>query len=75
MKNVINFVANPFIEIYEDIWEQPTLSLKIWQALVLVWVSSLFLLFVVGWTTLVFSIITGKADFSNATFGVFDTLG
>ena len=73
--NVINFFASPFIEIYEEIFEQPTLLWKIWQAFLLVWVSSLFLLFIVGWLTLVLGIITGEADFSNATFGVFDTLG
>jgi len=73
--NVINFFANPFIEIYEDIFKQPTLALKIWQAFLLVWVSSLFLLFIVGWSTLVIGIITGQADLDNATFGVFDTLG
>lgn len=73
--NVINFFASPFIEIYEEIFEQPTLLWKIWQAFLLVWVSSLFLLFIVGWLTLVIGIITGEADFSNATFGVFDTLG
>ena len=73
--NVINFFASPFIAIYEEIFEQPTLLWKIWQAFLLVWVSSLFLLFIVGWLTLVIGIITGEADFSNATFGVFDTLG
>lgn len=73
--NVINFFASPFIEIYEEIFEQPTLLWKIWQAFLLVWVSSLFLLFIVGWLTLVIGLITGEADFSNATFGVFDTLG
>ena len=73
--NVINFFASPFIEIYEEIFEQPTLLLKLWQSFLLVWVSSLFLLFIVGWTTLVVVLITCEADFSNATFGVFDTLG
>ena len=73
--NVINFIANPFIEIYEEIFEQPTLALKIWQSFLLVWVTSLFLLFIVGWTTLVVGLITGQADLDNATFGVFDTLG
>ena len=73
--NVINFFASPFIEIYEEIFEQPTLLLKLWQSFLLVWASSLFLLFIVGWTTLVVGLITGEADFSNATFGVFDTLG
>ncbi len=73
--NAINFFTHPFIEIYEDIFKQPTLLLKIWQAFLLVWVTSLFLLFIVGWTTLVYGLISGEADYSNATFGVFDTLG
>jgi hypothetical protein len=73
--NVINFIANPFIEIYEEIFEQPTLLWKIWQTILFVWVTGLFLLFIVGWTTMVYAIISGEADLSNATFGVFDTLG
>ena len=73
--NVINFFASPFIEIYEEIFEQPTLLWKIWQTLLLVWVSSLFLLFIVGWSSLVFELITNPSSFDNATFGVFDTLG
>ena len=73
--NVINFIANPFIEIYEEIFEQPTFLWKIWQTILFVWVTGLFLLFLVGWSTLVVGLITGEADFSNATFGVFDTLG
>ena len=73
--NVINFFASPFIEIYEEIFEQPTLLWKIWQAFLLVWVSSLFLLFIVGWSSLVIELITNPSSFDNATFGVFDTLG
>ena len=73
--NLITLIANPFIEIYEEIFEQPTLLWKIWQAFLLVWVASLFILFIVGWSTLVIALITGQADISNATFGVFDTLG
>ena len=73
--NVINYFANPFIEIYEEIWEQPTFLWKIWHAFLLAWVASLFLLFVVRWTTLVVALITGQVDLDNATFGVFDTLG
>ena len=73
--NVINFIANPFIEIYEEIFEQPTILMKIWQTILFVWVTGLFLLFLVGWTTLVYGLISGEADFNNATFGVFDTLG
>ena len=73
--NVINFIANPFIEIYEEIFEQPTFLWKIWQTFLFVWVTGLFLLFIVGWTSMVYAIISGEADLSNATFGVFDTLG
>ncbi len=73
--NVINFFASPFILMYEEIFEQPTLLWKIWQTLLLVWVSSLFLLFIVGWSSLVFELITNPSSFDNATFGVFDTLG
>lgn len=73
--NVINFIANPFIEIYEEIFKQPTLLLKIWQSFLLVWVASLFALFIVGWSALVIGLLTGQADLDNATFGVFDTLG
>jgi hypothetical protein len=73
--NAINFFATPFIEIYEEIWEQPTLALKIWQGFLLAWVASLFTLFVIGWTYLVFNFITNPSSFENATFGVFDTLG
>jgi hypothetical protein len=75
MINVINFFASPFISIYEEIFEQPTLLWKIWHSFLLLWVSSLFLLFVVGWTFLVFNLITNPSSFENATFGVFDTLG
>ena len=73
--NVINFIANPFIEIYEEIFEQPTLLWKIWQTILFVWVTGLFLLFIVGFTTLVYALLSGEADLNNATFGVFDTLG
>lgn len=75
MSNVIKLFANPFILIYEEIFEQPTLLWKIWQTILFVWVTGLFLLFIVGWTTLVYALLSGEADLSNATFGVFDTLG
>lgn len=73
--NAITFFTHPFIEIYEEIFKQPTFLLKVWHTILFVWITSLFLLFIVGWTTLVVGMITGEADFSNATFGVFDTLG
>lgn len=75
MSNVIKLFANPFILIYEEIFEQPTLLWKIWQTFLFVWVTGLFLLFVVGFITLVYGLLSGEADLNNATFGVFDTLG
>ena len=32
----------------------------------------LMILFWVGWTTLVYGILSGEVDFENATFGIFD---
>lgn len=39
------------------------------------WITLLGGLFLVSWTSLVFGIVTGQVDLSNATFGIFDTLG
>ena len=39
------------------------------------WVTGLFALAVTGLISLVYGIVTGQADISNATFGIFDTLG
>lgn len=75
MIQAIKHFANPFIEIYEDIFEQPTLGRKILQSIIFFWVTGLFLLFVVGWTTLVVGLIMDPSQIDNATFGVFDTLG
>lgn len=43
--------------------------------IVKIWLAGLIALFVVGWTTLVFELITNPGSYENATFGVFDTLG
>ena len=43
--------------------------------IIVMWIYLLFGLFAISWTSLVFGIVTGQVDFSNATFGVFDTLG
>jgi len=56
-----------FMEKASDYW---------WMDIILkVWIASLLILFVVGWTGLVWGIISGEADIQNATFGIFDTLG
>jgi len=43
--------------------------------IIVMWIYLLFGLFTISWTSLVFGIVTGQTDFSNATFGIFDTLG
>lgn len=39
------------------------------------WVAVLMCLFWLGFTVLIYGIVSGEADLANATFGVFDTLG
>ena len=39
------------------------------------WIAGLMILFVVGFTGLIWGIVSGEADIQNATFGIFDTLG
>lgn len=56
-----------FMEKASDYW---------WMDIILkVWIASLLILFVLGWTFLVFELITNPSSFENATFGIFDTLG
>ena len=74
MLQAIKHIANPFIEIYEEIFVQPTLGLKILQSLIFLWVTGLFLLFVVGWTSLVVGLILDPSKLDHVTFGVFDYL-
>lgn len=39
------------------------------------WIAALLILFVVGFSGLIWGIVSGEADIQNATFGIFDTLG
>ena len=56
-----------FMEKASDYW---------WMDIILkVWIASLLILFVLGFTGLIWGIVSGEADIQNATFGVFDTLG
>ena len=56
-----------FMEKASDYW---------WMDIILkVWIASLLILVVLGFTGLVWGIVSGEADIQNATFGVFDTLG
>lgn len=56
-----------FMEKASDYW---------WMDIILkVWIASLLILVVLGFTGLIWGIVSGEADIQNATFGVFDTLG
>ena len=56
-----------FMEKTSDYW---------WMDIILkVWIASLLILVVLGFTGLIWGIVSGEADIQNATFGVFDTLG
>ena len=47
-----------------------------WMDIILkVWIASLLILVVLGFTGLIWGIVSGEADIQNATFGIFDTLG
>lgn len=74
LQNFVTAIALPFVEMYEEIGEQPTLGYKLLQFLLATWVLGLFLLFVVGWLTVVVNLIMNPSSMSNASFGVFDHL-
>jgi hypothetical protein len=39
------------------------------------WVAILMVMFWVGFSLLIYGVISGEADIQNATWGIFDTLG
>jgi len=56
-----------FMEKASDYW---------WMDIILkVWIAGLMVLVVLGFTGLIWGIVSGEADIQNATFGIFDTLG
>lgn len=58
-----------------EIWKDKLSDYVILDYTYKIWVSGLLVLFVVGFVTLLYGLISGEADVSNATFGIFDTLG
>lgn len=57
------------------IWKDKLSDYLILDYIFKIWISGLLALFVVGFATLMYGIISGEADIANATFGIFDTLG
>ena len=58
-----------------EIWKDKLSDYVILDYTYKIWISGLLVLFVVGFVTLLYGLISGEADVSNATFGIFDTLG
>lgn len=54
------------------IWKDKLSDYLILDYIFKIWISGLFALFVVGFTALIYGIISGEADIQNATFGIFD---
>ena len=48
---------------------------KVLDIILKAWIAGLMILFVVGFTGLIWGIVSGEADIENATWGIFDTLG
>ena len=55
-----------------EIWKDKLSDYVIMDYIAKIWITGLLLLFVVGFATLMYGIISGEADIQNATFGVFD---
>ena len=63
------------MEVLKAIFTEKASDYKIIDIIAKIWVAGLMILFVMGFTTMIYAIISGEADIQNATFGVFDTLG
>ena len=68
-------LLNPILLIKEELSEATTLSQKSLILFVSLWATMLFSLVVIGTGTIFYELITNPSTFSNATWGIFDTLG
>jgi hypothetical protein len=71
MNNYINHISL----IKEEISEATTFSQKSLIIFVSLWAAMLATLSVTGATYIIYELITNPSTFSNATWGIFDTLG
>ena len=63
------------METLKTIFTDTMSDYKVVDIVLKVWLAVLLGMFVLGFTALMYGIISGEADIQNATFGVFDTLG
>jgi len=66
MRNVLE--NNPITQIWRD-------ADNLLDYTIALWITALGILAVSGILTLIYQLFTDPASFSNATFGIFDTLG
>ena len=55
-----------------QIWKDKLSDYVIMDYIAKIWITGLLFMFVLGFATLMYGIISGEADIQNATFGVFD---
>ena len=60
------------METFKAIFMEKASDYKVLDIILKVWIAGLLLLFVVGYIGLIWGLISGEADFENATFCVFD---
>ena len=68
-------LLNPILLIKEELSEATTLSQKSLILFISLWGAMLSTLVILGVGTIFYEIITNPSTFSNATWGIFDTLG
>ena len=71
----MNNYTNPLILIKEELFEATTILQKSFVLFIAAWAFMLISLFAVGFSTVVYELVTNPGAFSNATWGIFDTLG
>jgi hypothetical protein len=71
----MNNYINPYILIKAEYLEATTILRKSLVLFLAAWGIMLFSIFVVGISVIGFELITNPSTFSNATWGIFDTLG
>jgi len=63
------------MEVLKAIFTEKASDYKVMDIIAKIWIAGLLFMFVLGFVSIIYGIISGEADIQNATFGVFDTLG
>jgi hypothetical protein len=66
-------LLNQLISFYS--WQTDTISDRILEVITKLWITGLFILFVIGWTSLVVHWIMNPNMWDGVQFGIYDTLG